>query len=100
MFLAYQGVLLAEEEGVVAVEVAADAAGADIAIRTTTENPYVYWENMETLVREHLELGMDLTVTEKLPLGAIVTAPCDVGTTEIVQVKHQPLQWNIGSDQR
>ncbi len=51
---------------------AADAAGADIAIRTTTENPYVYWENLETLVREHIELGMDLTVTEKLPLGAFL----------------------------
>jgi spore coat polysaccharide biosynthesis protein SpsF len=51
---------------------AADAVGADIALRTTTENPYIYWENIDELIRLHVENNADLTVTEKLPLGAFL----------------------------
>lgn len=51
---------------------AADLSGADVAVRTTTENPYVYWENLDQLISEHVELGMDLSVTEHLPLGAFL----------------------------
>ncbi|MCB0056670.1 MAG: N-acetylneuraminate synthase family protein [Caldilineaceae bacterium] len=51
---------------------AAEAVGADIALRTTTENPYIYWENIDELIRLHVENNADLTVTERLPLGAFV----------------------------
>jgi len=51
---------------------AADSVRADIAVRTTTENPYIYWENLNDLIRRHIDAGNDLTVTEKLPLGSLV----------------------------
>ena len=51
---------------------AADHVGADIVVRTTTENPYIYWENVDDLIRAHIEHNADLTVTEKLPLGTFV----------------------------
>jgi spore coat polysaccharide biosynthesis protein SpsF len=50
----------------------ADHCGADVILRTTTENPYTYWENIDDLIRLHVEKGADLTVTEKLPLGTLV----------------------------
>lgn len=49
---------------------AAESVDADIVIRQTTENPYIYWENLEELTREHIEEDADLTVTEGLPHGA------------------------------
>ncbi len=51
---------------------AADHVGADIVVRATTENPYVYWENLERLIHDHIEQGADLTVTEHLPFGAFL----------------------------
>lgn len=51
---------------------AADQVGADIVVRETTENPYIYWENVDDLIRSHVERNADLTVTEKLPLGTFV----------------------------
>jgi len=43
-----------------------------VALRTTTENPYTYWENLDSLIEQHVASGADLTVTERLPLGAFV----------------------------
>ncbi len=51
---------------------AADHCHADIALRCTTENPYIYWENVDELIRSHIENNAALTVTEKLPVGAVV----------------------------
>jgi len=51
---------------------AADSVQADIVLRTTTENPYIYYENIDDLIRMHIENNADLTVTEKLPLGAFL----------------------------
>lgn len=51
---------------------AADHVETDIVVRTTTENPYIYWENVDDLIRIHIEHNVDLTVTEKLPLGTLV----------------------------
>jgi spore coat polysaccharide biosynthesis protein SpsF len=48
---------------------AADHVGADIAVRDTTENPYLYWENLDELIRLHIDNAADLTVTERMPLG-------------------------------
>lgn len=51
---------------------AAECAHADIVLRTTTENPYVYWENLDELVELHLANGADLSVTAPLPVGSLV----------------------------
>lgn len=51
---------------------AADHVRANIAVRSTTENPYVYWENLDGLIHAHIEEGADLTVTEHLPFGAFL----------------------------
>jgi N,N'-diacetyllegionaminate synthase len=51
---------------------AAESANADIVLRTTTENPYPYWENLDDLIRLHIEQNADITVTDKLPLGSFV----------------------------
>ena len=51
---------------------AADSVQADIVVRITTENPFIYWENVDDLVREHIAHDADLTVAEGLPLGAFI----------------------------
>ncbi len=51
---------------------AGNAANADHIARVTTENPFVYWENLDELVREHAEHNADLTTTRDLPLGTTV----------------------------
>lgn len=51
---------------------AGNAADADHVVRVTTENPFVYWENLDDLVREHNRHNADLTTTRNLPLGTTV----------------------------
>lgn len=51
---------------------AADSVGGDIVLRTTTENAFIYWENLDELVGRHISNGNDLTVTEQLPIAAFV----------------------------
>ena len=51
---------------------AGDHVGADIVLRNTTENPYLYWENVDDMIRSHIERSADLTVTQKLPLGSFL----------------------------
>lgn len=68
---------------------AADYAQADIIVRTTTENPFIYWENIDDLIQQHIEHNADLTVTEKLPLGAFV---------EIISLDALKKSHNYGED--
>lgn len=49
-----------------------DLAQTDIVVRTTTENPYIYWENLDELIELHIKNRADLTVTEHLPLGSFL----------------------------
>lgn len=49
---------------------AAKAVNADTVLRTTTENPFKYWENVDDLIKKHRTTGADITVTKQLPLGA------------------------------
>jgi len=49
---------------------AADSIKADVLLRVTTENPYIFWENLDDLIVRHVHNSADLTVTESLPLGA------------------------------
>lgn len=51
---------------------AGQEADADVAVRVTTENPFVYTENIDNMISQHLENNYDYSVTEKLPLGASI----------------------------
>lgn len=51
---------------------AAEAVAADTVVRTTTENPVVYWENLTELVESHTRAGADFSVTRDLPHGVPV----------------------------
>lgn len=50
----------------------ADAFDVDVAVRVTTENPYIYWENLDTLISDHLATKAALSVTTELPVGSAV----------------------------
>lgn len=45
---------------------------ADIAIRATTENPYLYWQNIDDLVSVLVDNNADLVTTRMMPPGAYV----------------------------
>ena len=49
---------------------AAHSVDADIVVRVTTENPFVYQEMVDELIERHVAAGADLTVGESLPDGA------------------------------
>lgn len=51
---------------------AAEAVNADVAVRVTTENPYVYHENIDAMIEHHLRTGADITICERLPNGTHV----------------------------
>jgi spore coat polysaccharide biosynthesis protein SpsF len=50
----------------------AEAFGAGTVVRVTTENPFVYWENLDALLALHAETAATLTVTDDLPVGAAI----------------------------
>ena len=52
--------------------------GANILFRTTSENPFIYWEGIDNLIQNHIENNSDLSFYGNLPLGA---------SYEIVNVK-------------
>ena len=43
---------------------------ADILFRVTSENPFIYWEGIDDLIKNHIESNSDLTFYGTLPLGA------------------------------
>ena len=51
---------------------AGEMAGAGTIVRHTSDNPFVYWENLDELIATHIRENSDLTVTEHLPIGAYV----------------------------
>ena len=42
---------------------------ADTIVRITSENPYIYWEGIDSLIKKHLDSNSDLTTFSDLPLG-------------------------------
>jgi spore coat polysaccharide biosynthesis protein SpsF len=50
----------------------AETFGADTVVRVTTENPFVYWENLDALIALHAKTSATLTVTDDLPVGAAI----------------------------
>lgn len=43
---------------------------ANIVVRTTSENPFVFWEGMDELILEHIKGNYDLSSHYRLPLGS------------------------------
>jgi spore coat polysaccharide biosynthesis protein SpsF len=48
---------------------AAKYANADVILRITPENPFMYWEKIDELIDVHLKGKFDLSVTIEAPLG-------------------------------
>ncbi len=43
---------------------------ADIIFRITSENPYIFWNGIDHLIKNHISGKHDLSFYEKIPLGA------------------------------
>ena len=48
----------------------AKKVNADILFRTTSENPFIYWDGIDNLIQNHIEGNFDLSFYGTLPLGA------------------------------
>ena len=42
---------------------------ADIICRTTPENPFIYWEGIDSVIEKHIKGNFDFSVVEDIPLG-------------------------------
>lgn len=47
----------------------AKKVNADAVLRVTAENPYIYWEGIDSLVKNHFEDNYDFSYHKDLPLG-------------------------------
>lgn len=48
---------------------AADLVQSDIVFRVTTEDPFVYWEIIDSAIKQHISTNVDLTYVPNLPEG-------------------------------
>jgi len=49
---------------------AAQYVDSDIVFRITPENPFIYWEGIDNLIKKHISGKYDLSIIEGLPLGS------------------------------
>ena len=49
---------------------AAQYSKSDIIFRVTPENPFIYWEGIDDLIKKHISGKYDLSIIEGLPLGS------------------------------
>ena len=49
---------------------AAEYSKSDIIFRVTPENPFIYWEGIDNLIKKHISGKYDLSIIEGLPLGS------------------------------
>ena len=49
---------------------AAQYSKSDIIFRVTPENPFIYWEGIDDLIKKHIFGKYDLSIIEGLPLGS------------------------------
>ena len=61
---------------------------ADTILRITSENPYIYWEGIDYLIKKHLDSNSDLTTFSDLPLGA---------SMEIIKSKALEISHTLGT---
>jgi len=43
---------------------------ADIIVRITSENPFIFWEGIDDLIKKHVEGSFDISCNYKLPVGS------------------------------
>jgi sialic acid synthase SpsE/spore coat polysaccharide biosynthesis protein SpsF (cytidylyltransferase family) len=60
-------------------------ANADIVVRSMTENPFIYWQQIDDLITTLKDNNLDLTCGFKLPLGAFV----EVISLSALELSHQ-----------
>lgn len=48
---------------------ATNYVNGDIIFRCTSENPYIYWEKIDTVINQHISGKFDYTYITKIPLG-------------------------------
>ena len=68
---------------------AAHLVGADIILRVTTENPFVYQDNLDDLIKHHIDTESDLTICEFLPDGTY---------TEVISVSALEHAYKFGEE--
>jgi len=49
---------------------AAQYVNADIIFRITSENPFIYWEGIDKLIKKHISGKSDLSIIDGLPIGS------------------------------
>lgn len=49
---------------------AAKTINGDIVLRITSENPFIYWEGIDPLIKSHIKGGYDFSYYMGLPLGS------------------------------
>lgn len=64
---------------------AGERANADLLLRATTESPFIYTDNIEGMVEQHIVEGAALSVTEGLPDGAY----CEIITLSALKDAHE-----------
>ena len=67
--LGLEYVLGDENDGLSRMIKAAEFARTDTIFRTTSENPFLYIDNLNDMIETHFQEGADLTVCENLPDG-------------------------------
>ena len=48
---------------------AANYTNGDIVFRCTSENPFIYWEKIDTVIKQHINGKFDYSYITKIPLG-------------------------------
>jgi len=61
---------------------------ADVVFRITSENPFIYWEKIDLLIKKHVENNFDISYIHNVPLG--------VGY-EIINLKALEISHKFGS---
>lgn len=60
-------------------------ANGDILLRVTSENPYIYWEGIDSLIQNHLSGNYDLSFYKNLPIGA----SCEIINLKSLEIAHK-----------
>ena len=61
---------------------------ANIVFRTTSENPFIYWEGIDRLIQNHISGNHDLSFYKDLPIGA---------SYEIINLKSLEITHKLGN---
>ena len=43
---------------------------ADVIVRVTSENPFIFWEGIDNLIKKHIEGDYDISCNSRLPVGS------------------------------